>query len=68
MANNKGKQLFFPLVVLVLEDLIVEAPDPEIQDPETWDLGICPHLGTQDLEAVPAKEEVNVSRMFVIIL
>lgn len=68
MANNKGKQLFFPLVVLVSEDLTVEAQDPEIQDPETWDLGMCPHLVTQDLEAVPAQEEVNISHMFMIIL
>lgn len=52
-ANYKGKQLFFPLGVVVLEDLILETRDPEVQDPETWD------LVTRDLEAVLAKEEVN---------
>lgn len=51
--------LFFPPVVLDLEDLTLETRDPEAWGPETRNPGI-PCLVTQDLKAVLAKEEVSM--------
>lgn len=62
LAQRTGEQFlffFFSPVVLVWEDLILEAGDPEAWGPETRNPGI-PGLVTHNLKAVPAKEEVSM--------